>query len=111
MAFWLINLIHRIASDEPYRKANQRELRFFGAIFASVPIWVLFIFLFSKAERSYLHEAGIAGLCLYWAGGATLVALWIRLWVKFVPTTVSWAVAAGAWIVMIVLDLTGKLGL
>jgi hypothetical protein len=111
MAFWLLNLIHRIASGEPYRKANQRELRFFGAIFASIPIWVLFILLYSKPERSYLHKADTAGLCLYWAGGAALVALWITLWVKLVPTTVSWAIAAGAWIVMIILDLTGKLGL
>lgn len=111
MAFWLLNLIHRIASGEPYRKANQRELRFFGAIFASVPIWVLFILLFSKPERSYLHKADTVGLCLYWAGGATLVVLWIALWFKLVPTALSWAVAAGAWTVMIILDLTGKLGL
>ena len=110
MAFWLLNLIHRIASGEPYRKANHRELRFFGAIFASIPIWVLGIFLFSNAEESYLHKAGIAGLCLYWAGGAILIALWIALWVKFVPSTVSWAVAAAAWTIMIVLALAGKLG-
>jgi hypothetical protein len=110
MTFWLLNLIHRIASGEPYRKANQRELRFFGAIFASVPIWVVGILLFSKAERSYLHEAGTAGLCLYWAGGGALVALWIALWFKLVPSAISWAIAAVAWIVMIVLDLAGKLG-
>lgn len=84
-------------------------MRFFGAIFASIPIWVLFILLFSQGERSYLHKAGTAGLCLYWIGGAALVALWIRLWVKFVPTAVSWAVAAGAWILMIILYLAGKL--
>lgn len=110
MAFWLLNLIHRIASGEPYRKANQRELRFFSAIFASIPIWVLLIFLFSPAEESYLHKAGTAGICLYWVGGGALIALWITLWVKFVPTSVSWAVAAVAWIVMLVLDLAGKLG-
>lgn len=111
MAFWLLNLIHRIASGEPYRKANRRELRFFGAIFASIPIWVLLILLFADAEKSYLHLAGTVGLFLYWVGGAGLVALWITLWFKFVPTTVSWSVAAVAWTVMIVLDLTGKLGL
>ncbi|HEX3624744.1 MAG TPA: hypothetical protein VH280_04885 [Verrucomicrobiae bacterium] len=110
MAFWLLNLIHRIASGEPYRKANQRELRFFGAIFASVPVLVLLILLFSKPEESYLHQAGTLGLCVYWAGGAALVALWIFLWVKYVPTAVSWAIAAAAWIVMIVMDLTGRLG-
>ncbi|HXC37131.1 MAG TPA: hypothetical protein VNV43_14735 [Candidatus Acidoferrales bacterium] len=111
MAFWLITLIHRIASGEPYRKANQRELRFFGAVFASIPIWVLVIFLFSRAERSYLHEAGTAGLCLYWAGGAALVALWITLWFKLVPTAISWAIAAVAWIAMIVMLIAGKLGI
>jgi ABC-type dipeptide/oligopeptide/nickel transport system permease component len=110
MAFWLLNLIHRIASGEPYRKANQRELRFFSAIFASIPVWVLLIFLFSKAEQTYLHKAGTSGICLYWAGGAALIALWIAAWVKFIPPAVSWAVAAAAWIVMIVLDLAGKLG-
>jgi hypothetical protein len=109
MAFWLLNLLHRIASGEPYRKANQRELRFFGAIFASVPIWVLLIILFSKAEESYLHKAGTAGICFYWAGGAGLVALWIWLWVKFVPTAVSWTVAAVAWGILIVLAIAGKL--
>lgn len=111
MAFWLLNLIHRIASGEPYRKANHRELRFFSAIFASIPIWVLLILLFAKPENSYLHKAGTAGLCLYWAGGAALIALWIALWFKLVPTPLSWAVAAVAWTVMIVLDIAGKLGL
>ena len=110
MAFWLLNLIHRIASGEPYRRANQRELRFFSAIFASVPIWILLIFLFSKAEETYLHKAGIAGICLYWAGGAALVALWIYLWVKFIPSTVSWTVAAAAWAIMILMLFAGKLG-
>jgi hypothetical protein len=109
MAFWLLNLIHRIASGEPYRRANHRELRFFSAIFASVPIWVLLIFLFSKAEESYLHKAGIAGIYLYWAGGAALIALWITLWVKFVPSTVSWTVAAMAWIIMIAMTIAGRL--
>lgn len=85
-------------------------MRFFSAIFASIPIWVLLIFLFSKAEQAYLHKAGTAGICLYWAGGAVLVALWIAIWVKVIPSTVSWAVAVTAWIVMIVLDLAGKLG-
>lgn len=85
-------------------------MRFFSAILASLPIWVLFISLFSAAEESYLHTAGTVGLCLYWVGGAGLIALWIALWVKFIPPTVSWAVAAIAWAVMIVLDLAGKLG-
>jgi hypothetical protein len=110
MGFWLINLITRIASGEPYRKANPRELRFFSAIYASMPIWVLFIFLFSQVENSYLAKAGTADVYLYWTGGAGLIALWLALWVKFVPATVSWAVAAVAWIVMIVLSFAGKLG-
>lgn len=110
MAFWLLNLIHRIASGEPYRKANQRELRFFSAIFASLPIWALFILVFSDAEKTYLHNAGTLGICLYWVGGAALIALWIAFWFKFIPTSVSWAVAVAAWIVMIALDLAGKLG-
>jgi hypothetical protein len=110
MGFWLIHLINRIASGEPYRKANPRELRFYSAIYASMPIWALVIFLFSKAENSYLGKAGTAGVCLYWAGGAALIALWLALWVKFVPAAVSWAVAAVAWIVMFVLAFTGRLG-
>jgi len=109
MAFWLLNLIHRIACGEPYRKANHRELRFFSAIFASIPIWVLLILLFSKREQSYLHEAGTLGICVYWAGGAALVALWIALWVKLVPSAVSWTIATVAWIVMLALIFAGKL--
>lgn len=109
MAFWLLNLLHRIASGEPYRKANPRELRFFSAIFASIPIWVLLIFLFSRAEQSYLHKAGPAGIFFYWAGGATLVALWIWLWVKWIPTAISWTVAAAAWSILIVMAIAGKL--
>jgi hypothetical protein len=103
---WLLLWIIRWASGERFRKATSGELRWFSAFFAFVPVWLL---LFADMGHSYLDKAGVFGIWLYIMACIGLMALWLAVWIKFVPAIVSWVVGAIIWIVMLYLIFTGRI--
>ena len=103
---WLLIWIFRLGRGERLRKATPGELRWYSAAFVFVPIWLV---LFARVGFSYLDRASAFGVWLYMMGCIGVAALWLAVWVRFVPAVVSWVVAAIVWIVILVLAFTCKL--
>jgi uncharacterized membrane protein YecN with MAPEG domain len=99
----------RILSGEPSQKAKPRMFRVYGAIFAFIPVGII-VLCFLPGVASYLDKVGVIGLYLWWFICAGVGIFTLRLWVRFIPVAVSWALAALAWIAMIWLTFTAILG-
>jgi hypothetical protein len=102
----LLHLLFRILSGEPYRKATPTQLRWYSAAFAFIPIWMV---LFVDVGRSYLDKANGVGIWFYVMGCLLTAGLCLVVWVRFVPTAVSWVFAAIVWIITLFLALTNRL--
>ncbi len=102
----LIGLLSRILSGEPYRKATPRELRWYSALFALLPVWLV---IFVYVGKSWLDHASGIGIGLYLMGSGLGGLLILAMWARFVPAKISWLAAAVIWSVTLYLAITGKL--
>ena len=98
MGFWLTNWVARKTPGKPLRKPKTKNLSLYGAIFAFFPIW-LFLSLLSMNFAFYHLDASALEIWLFPPAWIGIGAVFILVWVRYVPAIVTWVIAAVAWTV------------
>lgn len=89
-----------------FRKSTPKELRWYSAFFAFMPIWGALCIYFG---HSYLDRAGPVGLWLCAMGAMLGFSVWIWVWTRFVSAKVSWWFGGCVWLVTLWLALSNRL--
>lgn len=98
--------IARFALGERFRKATPADMRLHSSCFALIPI---FIELFGHLGKSVMDKGTYLIIVLYMS--AFVIGFWIaiKIWIRFIPTMVSWIIGGIEWTAMFYLALTGRL--
>jgi hypothetical protein len=104
------SVLLRLAMGRRLRKATTKELRWYSAFFAFLPIWmVLFANLGPGLGPSRFDRIGLVGL--WFCAMAIILGVSMSLWgwAKFVPAKVSWWIGGVIWSITIGLAFTDRL--
>ena len=96
----------RLLKGERYRKATPGELRMNSAVFAFLPV---FWFLFDTFFKNLCMHSDAAGIWFVMMVSIVGLILWLALWTRYVPATVSWILGAIIWLAAFWFALTGKI--
>ena len=106
-------LLIRILSGERLRKPTPRESQCFSGVFALIAVYFALLFVFMNFDTDifdFMNSDGPFGLVAVWTTVISVLCLIGWFWGKYVPSKVSYALAAVLWPILFLLALTGHIG-
>jgi hypothetical protein len=91
---WLMLFLARLASGERLRKATSDDWRYGAGFFFLLPVY-MFALMFGLGGP--LLDKNAASIWLFMTAAGVILIFGSYLWVKLVPTKISWLLAAFAW--------------
>ena len=78
-----------------WRKATAADWRYWVGVLFLAPVY---LFLFMGVGRRFLHNGGTVVIWLFMTIAGLAMFLGAYYWSRFVPTKLSWILAAVAWL-------------
>jgi hypothetical protein len=106
--YYLVDLIFRICRGERLEKTTSRGWRVYGAILLFFPILIALLFYDSGKSpiQKLLDQNSMANILLPLLGSVTWI-LCLIIWIKYVPTIISWIFIPIVWTIVLRLAFAG----